>query len=47
MSGAPRSDHPPISGVVCPTLPCQWLASALLKMLSLLVSHPNTVPALW
>jgi len=35
------------SGVVCPTVACQWMTSKLLKLLSLFVSHPNTIPLLF
>jgi len=29
---------------VCPTMPCQWLASTILRLASLAVSHQNTIP---
>jgi len=32
---------------VCPTIACQWVAAKFLKLLSLFVSHPNTVPLLF
>jgi len=32
---------------VCPTIACQWMAAKFLKLLSLFVSHPNTVPLLF
>jgi len=32
---------------VCPTMPCQWLATAVLRVASLAVSHPNTIPLLF
>merc|ERR1719244_324526 len=35
------------SGVVCPTVACQWMTSKILKLLSLFVSHPNTIPLLF
>jgi len=35
------------SSFVCPTVACQWVASKFLKLLSLLVSHPNTIPLLF
>merc|ERR1740137_454086 len=34
-------------GVVCPTVACQWLTSKFLKLLSVFVSHPNTIPLLF
>ena len=34
-------------GVICPTVACQWLTSKFLYLLSLLVSHPNTIPLLF
>ena len=35
------------SNFVCPTVPCQWMTSKFLKLLSLFVSHPNTIPLLF
>ena len=35
------------STLVCPTVACQWLTSKFLKILSLFVSHPNTIPLLF
>jgi len=35
------------SSFVCPTVPCQWMTSKFLKLLSLFVSHPNTIPLLF
>ena len=35
------------STLVCPTVACQWMASKFLKLLSLFVSHPNTIPLLF
>ena len=34
------------SGVTCPTYPCQWMAAAVLKLLSCVCSHPNIIPAI-
>jgi len=34
------------SSLVCPTIACQWVAAKFLKLLSIFVSHPNTVPLL-
>ena len=35
------------STIVCPTVACQWLTSKFLKLLSVFVSHPNTIPLLF
>eukprot|EP00090_Calanus_glacialis_P026119 TRINITY_DN4096_c0_g1_i7.p1 TRINITY_DN4096_c0_g1~~TRINITY_DN4096_c0_g1_i7.p1 ORF type:complete len:770 (-),score=237.96 TRINITY_DN4096_c0_g1_i7:508-2817(-) len=35
------------STLVCPTVACQWMTSKFLKLLSLFVSHPNTIPLLF
>ena len=35
------------SSLVCPTIACQWVAAKFLKLLSIFVSHPNTVPLPW
>jgi hypothetical protein len=32
---------------VCPTMPCQWVASTVLRRASLAGSHPNTIPLLF
>ena len=35
------------STLVCPTIACQWMTFKFLKLLSLFVSHPNTIPLLF
>ena len=42
-----KSPEPDSSSLVCPTVACQWVTSQFLKLLSLLVSHPNTIPLLF
>eukprot|EP00092_Neocalanus_flemingeri_P038085 GFUD01041455.1.p1 GENE.GFUD01041455.1~~GFUD01041455.1.p1 ORF type:complete len:775 (+),score=224.78 GFUD01041455.1:337-2661(+) len=42
-----KSPEPDSSSLVCPTVACQWVTSKFLKLLSLLVSHPNTIPLLF
>ena len=32
-------------GINCPTAACDWMTVAVLKVLNILVSHPNTIPA--
>ena len=41
---SPAEDSPTL---VCPTVACQWMTSKFLELLSLFVSHPNTIPLLF
>jgi len=40
-------ERPSSSDILCPTLPCQWVAGQFLNLLSCFVSHPNTIPLLF
>merc|ERR1719402_490791 len=44
---AMKSPDPSSNSIVCPTVACQWITSKFLSLLSLLVSHPNTIPLLF
>ena len=46
LKGTERGGRGEAAGFTCPTFPCQWIAGAVLKLLSCVFSHPNIIPAI-